>query len=52
MTDAPQTNAPEPPPRHIESAALLQGAREIVIEHAGQCYRLLVTKNDKLILQK
>lgn len=40
------------PLREINSAELLQGAKVVIIEHAGQNYRLLVTKNDKLILQK
>lgn len=53
MTDAPEANEPAAQtPRQIESAELLHGAREVIIVHAGQSYRLLVTKNDKLILQK
>jgi hemin uptake protein HemP len=32
------------------SAALLQGQRQIVIEHAGREYRLRVTAQGKLIL--
>lgn len=31
---------------------LAQGHREILIEHLGQIYRLRVTRNEKLILQK
>lgn len=42
--------APSPPP--IPSQQLLQGAREIVILHAGQPYRLRVTAQGKLILTK
>ncbi|MEO8010483.1 MAG: hemin uptake protein HemP [Dokdonella sp.] len=38
--------------RRIESNRLMSGARELVIEHAGQEYRLRVTRNDKLILTK
>jgi hemin uptake protein HemP len=37
---------------HISSARLLAGARELVIEHAGQEYHLRLTRNDKLILTK
>ena len=36
----------------ISSRALLGGARDLVIEHAGQEYRLHLTRNDKLILTK
>ena len=39
-------------PRTVSSSELLQGARMMIIEHAGQSYRLTITKNDKLILQK
>ncbi len=38
--------------RVISSDELLGGARELLIVHAGQVYRLLRTRNDKLILQK
>lgn len=37
---------------HIDSHRLLSGGRELVIEHAGQEYRLRLTRNDKLILTK
>ncbi len=36
----------------FDSARLLQGGREILIRHAGECYRLRHTRNDKLILTK
>lgn len=36
--------------RRVTSSALLAGARELVIEHAGREYRLRVTGNGKLIL--
>ena len=39
-------------PRRLDSAALFQRAREIVIVHGGQEYRLRITKADKLILTK
>lgn len=39
-------------PAHIDSQALLQGGRELRIQHAGQEYRLRLTQNDKLILTK
>ena len=39
-------------PRSVSSAALLQGARELVIQHEGGEYHLRLTRNDKLILTK
>jgi len=36
----------------IQSDELLRGNRELVIEHRGQEYRLLRTRNDRLILNK
>jgi hemin uptake protein HemP len=36
----------------IESGALLKGASSVEIEHAGQCYLLRVTRENKLILTK
>lgn len=38
--------------RVVHADELLQGHREVFIVHAGQIYRLLRTRNDKLILQK
>lgn len=43
--------APCSSPR-VRSADLLQGARELIIEHAGEEYRLRVTAQGKLILTK
>lgn len=36
----------------IDSARLMQGTRELLIAHAGEEYRLRLTRNDKLILTK
>jgi hemin uptake protein HemP len=36
----------------LNSAHLMQGAREVLIQHGGECYRLRHTRNDKLILSK
>lgn len=36
----------------IPSHNLLQGASSVEIEHAGQCYLLRVTRENKLILTK
>jgi len=47
----PSRTEPDPP-RVVTSADLFAGARVVVIEHAGQRYRLLITRNDRLILQK
>lgn len=41
-----------PLPRTVRSDELFQGAREIVIEHEGVCYRLRLTKSGKLLLNK
>lgn len=40
------------PPHEYDSAELMHGAKEVLIRHAGELYRLRLTKNDKLILQK
>jgi hemin uptake protein HemP len=36
----------------VDSRRLLEGGRELVIDHAGVEYRLRLTRNDKLILTK
>jgi len=36
----------------VSFADLARGFREVIIEHQGQIYRLRVTRNEKLILQK
>ena len=46
------TAAPPAAKPRLQIAAILRGAREIIIEHAGEEYRLRVTKNGKLILTK
>ncbi|HVT33842.1 MAG TPA: hemin uptake protein HemP [Rhodanobacteraceae bacterium] len=48
---ATSTPAPNGAQR-IDSHRLLAGGRELVIDHAGQEYRLRLTRNDKLILTK
>jgi len=50
----PATATPEPSGgvRRLDSGALLQGEREIVIVHRGQEYRLRVTRAEKLLLSK
>ena len=41
-----------PQRRRVSSAELMQGAREVVIMHAGEEYILRITKTGKLILTK
>ena len=41
-----------PKVRIIRSAELLQGEREVCIDHEGEIYRLRLTRNKKLILHK
>jgi len=46
---------PSPTPataRRVSSHALLEGERELVIQHQGSEYHLRLTRNDKLILTK
>ena len=50
--DTRTSAAPATPARRLESATLFSGAREVVIVHRGQEYRLRITKSDKLILTK
>lgn len=38
--------------RVIRSEEIFAGERIVLIQHAGETYRLLVTRNDRLILQK
>ena len=38
--------------REITSASLLQGEKEVLILHEEEVYRLKLTRNGKLILQK
>jgi hemin uptake protein HemP len=57
LVNAPQSNrpimgSPQNGAQRIDSHRLLAGARELVIDHAGQEYRLRLTRNDKLILTK
>ena len=38
--------------QRVDSRELLQGEREVIIQHGDQEYRLRHTQNDKLILTK
>lgn len=42
----------KPTVARVRCTDLLRGARELVIEHAGEEYRLRITSNGKLILTK
>ena len=41
-----------PAVRRVSSQSLLDGGRELVIQHQGSEYHLRLTRNDKLILTK
>lgn len=38
--------------QEIRSEELFRGKKQLVILHQGEHYRLTITRNDKLILQK
>jgi len=48
----PMSFGPVAGPRLVPSAEILQGDREILIQHRDQTYRLRVTRANKLILNK
>jgi hemin uptake protein HemP len=50
-TPPADVNPAAEPPR-FDSSTLFQGSRIVVIMHAGETYRLLLTRNNGLILQK
>lgn len=52
--DAPTVTTTGQPPerRRLRSDDLLGGQREVLIEHAGDCYTLRHTRQGKLILTK
>ena len=54
MTTETKNPDPKLPPdrKVLQSAELMGGAREVVIRHNGQEYRLQVTRAGKLILTK
>jgi hemin uptake protein HemP len=39
-------------PRRLPLEAILDGRREVIIQHRGEDYRLRLTSNDKLLLTK
>ena len=50
--DATQYTAGRLPPRTVSSEALFNGLYEIGINHGGSLYRLKITRQGKLILNK
>lgn len=50
--DAPARTATEPNAPVVTSAELMCGGREVFIEHDGATYRLFVTGNGKLLMNK
>lgn len=48
----PADGRPATRARVLDSAALLQGARSVLINHDGEFYRLQATRQGKLILTK
>ncbi len=52
LTAADAENRPAVMPDALSTELLFCGAKEIVIHHQGEDYRLRITKNDKLILTK
>jgi hemin uptake protein HemP len=49
---AGQTAAPSAKVREVDSEELFQGQKTVVIRHGAEVYRLLLTRHNKLILQK
>ena len=51
--EQPARDAGEPAvPRRLSLATLMDGRREVIIQHRGEDYRLRLTSNDKLLLTK
>jgi hemin uptake protein HemP len=50
--EPPQEEADKAKPLTISSEALLAGRRQLIIQHGGERYRLLLTRSNKLILTK
>ena len=51
-TDETQRDRPELTMPAVESVAILQGRREVLIRHGAELYRLRLTASNKLILTK
>ncbi len=51
-TDETLRDRPELTMPTVESVAILQGRREVLIRHGAELYRLRLTASNKLILTK
>lgn len=51
-TDETLRDRPELTMPAVESVAILQGRREVLIRHGAELYRLRLTASNKLILTK
>lgn len=49
---SPHPSEKRPELRVVDSSELFAGSKAVHIRHDGEYYRLLVTRNGKLILQK
>jgi hemin uptake protein HemP len=52
LTGRPLSNLNDDSRPQVDVRQLMGGHREITIKHAGQDYRLRITRNGKLILTK
>ncbi len=53
VDEPPRVNpVPSAGDQRVRSEELFRGTRELLIEHAGEVYRLRLTRNGKLILHK
>ena len=52
LATLPAVASPGHGTRRVSSQWLLEGERELVIQHQGNEYHLRLTRNDKLILTK
>jgi hemin uptake protein HemP len=50
--EQPEEEADKATPLTISSDTLLAGRRQLIIQHGGEQYRLLLTRSNKLILTK
>jgi len=50
--EGPGSQTPRPQRKRINTADLMQGAREIILLHEGEEYVLRITRTGKLILTK
>jgi len=50
----PEPRGSQDPPtsQPIAASTLFQGQQQALIEHEGEIYRLVLTRNNKLLLQK